>query len=87
MVDVQPLLARQRFLDHAADPANHLAGSLAVLDDTIERLLDLGEIRRLRSQPAQGRLSVGDDRGNRLVDFMGDRGRELAHCRKPICVH
>src|SRR5208282_3418070 len=37
------------------------------------------EIWPLPAQPAQSGMGIGDRRGNRLVHFMGDRGRELPY--------
>ena len=45
--------------------------------------LALLEIGRGVGQPSERRISVGDDRSERLVDFMGDGSRELAHGREP----
>jgi hypothetical protein len=87
VVDLEALFARRRFPDEAANPADHLTGSIAVANDTIEGLLGLAQLWRLRSHPTQGRLGVGDDSADRLVDFMGDRRRELAHCRQPVGAH
>src|SRR2546426_6658951 len=42
-----------------------------------ERLPDLVQMRRLGLQPAQSGLSVGDCRRDRLVDFVGNRSRQL----------
>ena len=43
----------------------------------IERAPGLIQLRRVRAKPAHSRLRVGDRRGDRLVDLMGDRGRRL----------
>ena len=66
-------LARQ-----GAQAAHDLAGALAVLDHVLDRAARLAEVGDLARQPAQAGLAVGDDGGQRLVDLMGDRGRELA---------
>src|SRR5258708_13142801 len=79
LVDVQASLPRRHLLDEGPDPADDIAGSRAVLDDTAERLANLLEIGPLSAQPAQGGLSIDDRRGDRLVDLMGDRGRQLPH--------
>ena len=42
--------------------------------------------RRLGAKPAQSGVGVGDRRGDRLVDLMGDRGRQLPHGRDAIGV-
>ena len=78
-VDRQRILPGRRLLDEGTDPADDLSGSIAVPDDASERLPRLLQIWRSTIQPAQRRLCVGDRCGEGLVDFMGDRGRELAH--------
>ena len=86
VVDRHALPPCRRLLDEGTDPADDVARSLAVLQDTTERLPDLLEIRRLGAQPAQSRIGVGDRRRDRLVDLMGNRGRELPHGRDAIRV-
>ncbi len=85
-VDVQLISPWRGLLDEGAYAADDLAGSIAVLDDRIEGLPDLLEIRGLHGEPAQSGVGVGDHRGNRLVDFMGNRGRQLPHRRDAIGV-
>jgi hypothetical protein len=51
---------------------------LPFFDDPTERLPGLVQIRSLGLKPAQRCLRVGDRRRDRLVDLMGDRGRQLA---------
>ena len=77
-VEVKPILPRRHLVDEGPDAADDVAGALAVLDDTAEGGANLVEIGRLGAQPAQGGLRVGNRRGDRLVDLMGDRGRQLA---------
>src|SRR5271166_370948 len=79
-IDVQALVASRSFLDVIADPSDDGPCPAAVPDNAAKRLADLVQIRRLGAQPAQPRLGVGERSGDRLVDFMGDRGRELPHC-------
>ncbi len=59
---------------------------MAVLDDMVERLPTLLQIGRLGAKPAQSGVCVGDRRGERLVDFMGNRGCQLPHRRDAIDV-
>jgi hypothetical protein len=49
----------------------------SVLDDASKSISDLLQIGRLHIDPAQSGLCVGDRRGDRLIDLMGDRGRQL----------
>ena len=84
LVDVHPVLPWRRLFDELTDPADDVAGAIAVLDDASERLPRLLQMRWLTIQPAQRRLGVGDRRGDRLVHFMGDRGGELPHRRDAV---
>src|SRR5271169_1096102 len=67
-----------------ANAADNLAGSSAVPHDTPERLPDFVETRRFCAEPTQARIGVGDDRGNRLIDFVRDRGGHLPQQHDPI---
>ena len=78
-VEVHAVLLGRRLPHEGTDAGDNVAGSLAGLNDTIERLPHLLEIRRPSLQPAQSGLGVGDRCGDRLFDFMSDRGCELAH--------
>ena len=66
--------------------ADEIACSIGALDDPVKRLTDLLEIRRLGVQQAQRRLGIDDRRGDRLVDFMGNRSREVLHRRDAVGV-
>src|SRR5258706_221236 len=66
------ILPGRRFFYERADPPDDLA--------------HLAEIRWLRAHPAQGSLRVCDCRCDRLVHFVGDRGRQLARRRDAIGV-
>ena len=61
----------------------HRSGVIARLDDAFESRFGLLEIGWGLGQPSQRPVSVRDDRGERLADFMGDRRREFAHGRQP----
>ena len=74
------------FLDQRTDPTDNLVRAIAVLHDATKRQPDLIEIWPLRAQPAQTGMGIGHRRGDRLVHFMGDRGRELPHRRDAVGV-
>jgi len=61
-----------------------VAGPIAVLDDATEPLPNLLQIRRSGAQPAQSRMGVSDRRCDGLIDFMGDRSRQLPHRRNAV---
>ena len=84
LIDVQQVSARRDFLYERTNAADNLAGASAVPDDAAERLSDFVEIRLSRAKPTQARIGVGDYRGNRLVDFVRDRGRHLSQQHYPI---
>ena len=68
-------------LDEGAQAADHLAGTQRLRADLIERGLDLVLARRrLRDQPLT-RLRIRRDRGQRLIHFVRDARRHLAHGR------
>src|SRR5712672_931524 len=67
------------FFNEGTNSLDDLARTITLLYGTSERLAHLAEIRWFRTHPAQGGLRVCDCRGDRLIHFMGDRGRELTH--------
>src|SRR5206468_10220732 len=80
-VDVEPVLPRGNFLDESANPGDDFAGSMAVCDDTRGRLPRFFQL--LRVKPTQAGTGVIDHCGERLVDFMGDGGSQLAQSCHP----
>src|ERR1700730_18103178 len=78
------LFPRWHFLDERANAGDDFAGSLSVLDNSLEGLTRLLYIRRMGSEPAQSSICIGDYSRDRLVDFMGNRSRQLAESRQPI---
>src|SRR5499433_1539343 len=77
LVDIQEFSARRQFPDERPNSADHLARTSSVPYDATERLSDFIYIRRLRAEPTQPCIRIGDDRGYRLVNFVCDRGRHL----------
>src|SRR5215831_15886202 len=84
LVDLQVIFSWGRLLDEGTDSADDLAGSIAVCKDTIERLPGLLQIWRFFVQPAQRGRGIVDRCCDRLIDFMGNRGRQLSHRRDPV---
>ena len=79
-------VAWQRFLAKIANPLDDRAGSVSVPHNVVERLPRLVHVRRLSAEPTQPRLGVQDRSSDRLVHFMGDRGRKLPHRRDAVRV-
>ena len=71
------------FFDEIAVTPGDIARSFGGRYYIRERLPHLIEIRRLRRQLVQGRLSVEQRRADRLVQFMGDRGGQFTQCCDP----
>ncbi len=67
------VLARQR-----TDAPDHLAGPQPLGDHVLHRMARLAKIRLGAVDPAQACAAVGHDAGQRLVDLVGDRRRQLA---------
>jgi hypothetical protein len=86
LVDVQLVLARRRLPDERTHPADDVAGSSPVPDYPIKGLPNLLQLRWLHIEPAQSGLCVGDHRGDRLIDLMGDGGRQLPHGRGGVAL-
>src|SRR5258708_22996089 len=56
----------------------HLACPIAVVDNPFHRAARCVHVGSSAAEPAQTGLGVGDDGGERLVHFVGDRGRQFA---------
>ena len=61
-----------------AEAADHFGGAMVLGDDVAADLAKLDKVRSVAPQHGLGGLGVGKDRRQRLVELMGDRGRELA---------
>ena len=83
LVEIEPHSLNGRPLEQGAHSSNDLAGVLAVLDDPFCGLHGLGKVRRRRGQPSQAGVSVGDDGGQRLIDFMSNGRRHFPQACDP----
>ena len=70
-----------RFPGEGADPGDDGASALAVGHDPHGGLLGARQV--LRREPAHAGIGAIDHGAERLIDFMGDRGRQLAQRRQP----
>ena len=70
-IDIGRLKLRFALLEQHAEPADHLARPVIVDDDVIQNLANLGQIDDFFCQYPLRRLRVAEDRGQRLVQFMG----------------
>lgn len=61
------------------DALDDLAGSIGVLDGSPHGFGRLHQIARGGMKPAQGRLAIGDDGGEWLIQFVGDRRGHFTH--------
>ena len=81
LVNVEPVLSQRRFLGQRAYSADDFAGSMAFRNHPRGR--PPGFLQLLRLKPAQTGAGAIDDRAERLVDFMGDRGCHLSQSCHP----
>src|SRR4030095_14589487 len=80
-VDIEPILPRRRFLDECANPTDDFTGSMAVCDDELRRVPGLLQGGSVARQPTPTGTGIVDHRGERLVDFVGNRGGHLSQSR------
>src|SRR5690606_15707949 len=73
-------------LDEAANARDDLARAVTVLDDALQRVLDLREVRRARPQRPQRGLGIDHRSRDGLVDLVRDRAGQLAQGRCPVGV-
>ena len=76
-VNVQQLFLRRRPFGEAADPRYHVTRAIGVLNDALDGLPCLFQVRRLSSEKVQTSVRVNHGSGERLIDLMGNRGRQL----------
>ena len=69
----------RRFLDVITDAADDVFGAVGIPDDTGERFLDFGQIWRAHFQKAHACTSVVARSGDRMQNFVSQRGGQLSH--------
>src|ERR1041385_8046351 len=79
MVQVDPMPRCLLFSYHPADLANHVAGAPRVSIDIREEIADLLQIDISTLDKALSRTGVAGNSCERLIQFMGDGRRHLAH--------
>jgi hypothetical protein len=75
VIDVERHLLGAGLFRERPDAPDHLARPIAIVDDPFHRAKSCVQLGSLAAEPAPTGLRVGDDGGERLVHFMGDRGR------------
>src|SRR5262245_54507497 len=71
------------FFDQGANPLNHIARSLAVAVNACYCLPRLIQVWNGSREPTRTSVGVGYDGGERLVDLVSNRGRQLSHSHDP----
>ena len=82
-VDGKRLQAGFPVLEQGSQSPDDLARPLVFAHDVRENLAGLGEIGRLLREETLRRLGVGEDDGQRLVQLVRERARQLAHRGDP----
>src|SRR6516225_2259969 len=77
--EIKALLSRRRFLDLLSDAIDDVSGSICVRNHTRECFPDLAQIRRLHFQKILGCPGVVARAGDRLRDFVRERGCQFSH--------
>src|SRR5271163_3842733 len=83
LIDIELCSFERSFLGEPAGAGNHVARAPRAADHLFDRASRLIESRRLKVEPSQARVAIGDDASERLVDFVRDRGRQLPQGRQP----
>ena len=68
------------------DPVEDLSGSVGIIKDAGERFPDLAKTWRASVQEVHRRAGVVARGGNRLRDFVGQRGGQLSHHAQAVRV-
>jgi hypothetical protein len=85
-IEIKTLLSRRRRLDVLTDAVDDVSGSIDIANDTGECLPDLAQVRRLRLQKILGRTGVVARAGDRLRDFVSQRGSQFSHYARAVHV-
>ena len=83
VVDVECDQLRFGLLGEGPQPSDHVARAPRADDHLFDRAARLIESRRLAVEPSEARVAKGNDARERLVDFVGDRGRQLPQGGQP----
>ena len=68
------MLSWRRFLNVITDPVDYVSRAIGIADDAAKRFPDLTEVWRLPIQKIEGCTSVVARSGDRLCDFVSQRG-------------
>src|SRR5712671_4818586 len=79
MIEIKTGPSRRRFLDLLANPFDDLSGPVGSAYDTAKLFLDLAQVRRLPIQEIQSGTRVVAPGGDRLGDFVRQRGSQFSH--------
>src|SRR3954447_6618045 len=74
------------------NPLDDLGCPIAVVDYALHGAAHLVQVRHVAREPAQAGAAIGDDGGERLIDLMRDRSRQLSQARdtshmRELCPH
>src|ERR1700686_4923489 len=86
LIKINTLLSRRSFLDVIPDAVEDLSSSIGIIYDAGERFADLAQIWRASVQEVRGRAGIVARGGNRLRDFVSERGGQLSHHTQAIHV-
>src|SRR6202047_1760275 len=78
VIDVEWHLLDAGLLGQRPDALYHFTGAIPVVYDPFNRTARCVQVGSSAVEPAQAGLGVGDDGGERVVHFMGGRGRQYA---------
>ena len=79
LVKIKMPLSRRRLLDVITDPVDDVSGAIGIAHNAAERFPDLAQVRRLHVQKILGRTGVVAGAGDRLRDFVRQRGGQFSH--------
>ena len=78
LIQIERCLLDFRLVRKRPDTPHHFARPVGVVYHPFHRSSRSGKVGRSAVQPPQARVGIGDDRGERLVHFMGDGSCQFA---------
>ena len=79
LIKIKVLLSRRRLLHVITHPLDHVSGAIGVVHNAAECLPDLAQVRWLHVQKILCRTGVVAGAGDRLRDFVRQRGGQFSH--------
>ncbi len=87
IIEVEGRFLLAMLLEYRADASDDVTGTMPLVDDTLQGRTHFVEVRCDICEEVQCRRGICYDSGERLVDLVGNRGRQFAGGRNAVQMH